>query len=75
MRKEYQLNQEQYDMIIEASKPVRYMVVGGFEPRSPQENANEAWRKLGEEVGFIWHTVRPSIKGERFFTAEEKQGG
>jgi hypothetical protein len=39
-------------------------------PRSQQENANEAWRRLGEKLGFDYMTVRPNGKGDRFFSAE-----
>ena len=71
MRKEYEMTQAQLDRILDACKPVPYMVFGGVEPRSPQENANDAWRALGEEIGFDHMSVRPNGKGDRFFTAEE----
>lgn len=71
MRKEFKMTEEQHERILEASKPVRYMVVGGVEPRSPQENANAAWENLGNELGFRYMTVRPIPgKSSRFFTAE-----
>jgi hypothetical protein len=70
MRKEYEMTQAQLDKILEASKPVPYMVFGGMEPRSPQENANDAWKALGTELGFDHMTVRPNGKGDRFFTAD-----
>lgn len=72
MRKEYQLTEEQYRRLIEASKPIPYMVFGGMEPRSPQENANAAWAVLGNELGFDWTTVERSSKGKMFFTAADK---
>lgn len=52
-----------------AMKPVPYMIVGGVPPRSQQESANDAWRALGEELGFQWDSVRPTGTGDRFFTA------
>jgi hypothetical protein len=57
--------------LLDASKPVPYMVFGGVPPRSPQENANAAWRALGDELGFDYMTVRP-VPGESHsvFTAE-----
>lgn len=58
-RREFRMTDEQLEMLLEACKPVPYMVVGGVEPRSQQENANEAWRKLGDEMGFKWDTVEP----------------
>ncbi|HTH42877.1 MAG TPA: hypothetical protein VL498_06915 [Terracidiphilus sp.] len=71
MRRVFQLSDEQYNRVIEASKPVPYIVAGGMEPASPQENANHVWRALGEEMGFLWDTAKPDSRGERYFTAEE----
>lgn len=70
MRKEFEMTAEQEAKLLEACKPVPYMVIGGMEPRSPQENANDAWRGLGREMGFDGMSVEPSHKGQRFFTAE-----
>lgn len=70
MRKEYEMTQAQLDTILDACKPVSYMVFGGMEPRSPQENANDAWKALGDELGFDHMTVRPNGNGDRFFTAD-----
>lgn len=74
MRREYEITQEQLDALIEAAKPVPYMIMGGQQPASPQENANRAWEKLGREVGFKHMTVLPVRgKSQRFFTAEEAE--
>jgi hypothetical protein len=71
MRKEFEMTQEDLNQILAACKPVRYMVFGGYEPKSPQENANDAWRSLGKKMGFDYMTVQPiTDKGQRFFTAE-----
>ena len=71
MRKKYTMTLEQYNVIIDASKPVVVMWVGG-PPHSPQENANFAWQSLGEELGFEYMTVQP-IEGSKLeFTAEER---
>lgn len=73
-RKEYELTDEQLESILNlnASKPVPYMVFGGREPRSPQENANARRAALGTEMGFDFLTVQPvQGKGQKFFTAEE----
>ena len=75
MRKEYELTNEELETLLNASKPTRYMVIGGVEPRSPQENANSAWASLGAKRGFDHMTVRAVPgKGEKFFTAEEVDG-
>jgi hypothetical protein len=71
-RKEYEMTPKQEADLIQACQPVRYMVIGGMEPSSPQENANNAWKALGKELGFIWDTARAvSGKPTRFFSAEE----
>ena len=57
--------------ILDACKPVPYMVMGGREPSSPQENANHAWQSLGRTLGFKWDTVQPVFGScELHFTAE-----
>ena len=71
MRREFELTQEQYDTLMDACKPVPYMVIGGMIPRSPQENANAAWHRLGEELGFDEGSVHPVPgKSDHFFTAD-----
>ena len=70
-RREFHLTPGQLEKLLDACKPVPYMVVGGVPPRSPQENANSAWKALGKELGFKHLTVRPVAgKGMEFFTAE-----
>lgn len=72
IRKEYRLTSEQKGKLLEAMKPVPYMVIGGQPPRSQQENANAAWKELGKELGFIWDTVRPiQGKTDDWFSAIE----
>ena len=70
MRKEYKLTPEQKEKLLDAMKPVPYMVIGGHPPRSQQENANDAWKALGKELGFDGMSVQASSKGSDFFTAE-----
>lgn len=72
MRKEFEMTESQLQTLLEACKPVPYMVFGGREPASPQENANRAWEALGREMGFDHMSVKPTGKGTRFFTAEAR---
>jgi predicted TIM-barrel fold metal-dependent hydrolase len=68
---EYELTDEELEELLDACKPVPYLIIGGVEPRSPQENANAAWRRLGEKRGFKFMTVIPRPeKGDKFFRAE-----
>ena len=69
-RTDYEMTADDLIRLQEAFKPVPYMVIGGHEPRSQQENANDAWAELGGRMGFDHMTVRPIAgKGVRFFSA------
>jgi hypothetical protein len=69
-RTEYEMTEADLDELLDACKPVPVMMVGGHAPSSPQENANRAWVRLGEKMGFDSTTVRPADgRGTRFFTA------
>jgi len=69
--KEYEMTEEDLNAILDACKPVPYMVFGGRAPRSPQENTNDAWKVLGKRMGFDHMTVKPTGRGNRFFYAKE----
>ena len=69
-RTEYEMTKEDLQTLMDASKPVAAMMIGGSVGRSPQENANAAWGVLGDKLGLDSMTVNPmSGKGTRFFTA------
>lgn len=68
-RIEFELSDEDHASILEASKPVPYLIIGGHEPASPQQNANYKWQALGARMGFDWTTVQRG-RDERHFTAE-----
>lgn len=73
MRKEFEMTEVQLEVIKAASQPTPAMWLSGGQPMfdSPQENANRAWKELGEEMGFLYMTAEPVTgKGPRFFTAE-----
>jgi len=71
MRKEFELTDEQLSVILSASKPTSGIIAGGRMGPTPQDMANIAWEKLGEELGFKYMTVQlvPN-KGDKVFTAE-----
>lgn len=74
MRKEFKMTEEQRDKLLEACKPVPLIALYCGTPKSPQENANDAWKKLGVEMGFDGMTVRPVTgKSNLYFTAEVEQ--
>ena len=65
----YEMTEADLEKIMDACKPVPYIVMGGREPLSPQENANNAWAELGSRMGFDHMTVKPDSRGDRFFSA------
>ena len=44
MRKEYELNDEDFEKMLEAAKPVMMIALQCGTPLSPQENANQIGR-------------------------------
>ena len=75
MRKEFELTDEELGRLLDADKPVPYLIFGGLPPSSPQEKANSAWQSLAEKHGFQWDTVQPIAgKDDKFFTAETTGG-
>lgn len=73
MRREYEMTEQQLIALLDACKPVPYMVIGGYAPSSQQERANASWEILGRQLGFDHMTVKPVPgKSQRFFTAEAK---
>ncbi len=69
-RTAYEMSESDLAETLDACKPTRVMMVGSYSPASPQENANNAWARLGTKMGFGGATVRPiQGKGQRFFTA------
>lgn len=68
--RDFEMTQEQLDELMKASRPVPLIALQCGMPRTPQENANAAWKKLGNIMGFDHMTVKPNGKGNRFFSAE-----
>lgn len=69
-RTNYEITEDELKELLEACKPTIAIQIGNYSPASPQENANRAWRQLGEKIGFDYETVQPiSGKGYRFFSA------
>ena len=72
-RKEFKLTAARYDALINLrGDPVMFLSGGAPMGRSRQEKANDLWDEIGEEMGFKPSTVEPSsLKGDRYFTAED----
>jgi len=68
--KEFEMSQQDYKQILEACKPVPLIMLQHGMPPSQQENANRAWKSLGEKMGFDPMSVKPIPgKGHRWFMA------
>lgn len=70
------MSEEQLKVLLDACKPTPVMYLSGGKPMggTPQDNANSAWNRLGDEMGFVGSTATPvSGKGDRFFMAEVKE--
>ena len=70
MRTNYEMTADDLAALLDAMKPVPMIMLQCGTPRSVQENANAAWARLGERMGFDPMTVAPNSKGDRFFSAE-----
>ena len=72
MRKEFEMTQEDMDKLLESMRPVPMIMLQCGTPRSPQENANNAWAALGNRMGFDGMTVEPMGSNPLKFTAETR---
>jgi hypothetical protein len=71
MRREFEMTDEEHQELVNASKPVMLIKTCGHWPRSPQENANAVWERLGKKYGFVWWTAQSEPgKSQKAFTAE-----
>lgn len=70
MKTNFEMTHEDLQTLLDAMKPVPMIMLQCGTPRSVQENANSAWARLGEKMGFDPMTVAPNGKGDRFFSAE-----
>jgi len=74
MRQEFTMTQGDFDKIMDACKPVTMIALQCGTPRSPLENANAAWKRLGKQMGFDGMTVQPIPgRSQLAFTAEATQ--
>lgn len=68
----YQLTDDEYNELLEASKPVPYMVFNGTVPEGPVEKSERIWRRIAERVGCDWRTIGAGPT-EKQFCAEPTQ--
>lgn len=71
MKQKYRLSDEELNQVLNASKPVTYIVIGGIPPSSPQENANAVWKSLASKHSFVWDSCEDAGTGDQHdFLAE-----
>lgn len=68
-RQLFEMTQADYDELIHAMRPIPLVALQCGMPPSQQEMANDAWKRLGERMGFDGMSVEPSSRGKVFFTA------
>ena len=75
MRTDYEMTEEDLSGLIASMKPVPMIALQCGTPRSAQENANAAWARLGEKMGFDPMSVEPNGRGDKCFSAIPKCKG
>lgn len=61
----YMLTEAEYAELIEASKPVPYIIANGIAPISPAARVNEIWARIGRDRGFDPMTAHPADSDNR----------
>ena len=69
MRTDFEMTEDDLTYLLKAMCSVPMIALQCSTPRSVQENANAAWAVLGKKMGFDPMTVRPTGRGDRFFSA------
>lgn len=65
-KQQFRMTGEQLEKILDACKPTVAIWGSGGAPLgpTPQENANNAWKVLGAEMGFVWDSCEPALTGD-----------
>jgi len=74
-RTDFEMTPEDLEDLLVRMKPVPLIALQCGMPPSQQENANDAWAGLGKKMGFDPMTVKPTGKGDRFFSAIRAEMG
>ena len=60
----YRMTDEEYNDLLEACKPVPYMVFGGVPPERPTDKAMRVWDRIAKRVGCIQSTIDSAGTGD-----------
>jgi hypothetical protein len=75
MNNSFEMTQEDFDVIMDACKPVPMIAINCGPESSTQKSANNAWERLGNKMGFYHLTVRPNGSNQKRFYANPKCRG
>jgi poly-gamma-glutamate capsule biosynthesis protein CapA/YwtB (metallophosphatase superfamily) len=68
------MTDEEFNDLVEACKPVPYMVIGGIVPESPTDKAMRVWDSVAKRVGCVQSSIAPANTGDDHdFMAEPKE--
>jgi hypothetical protein len=68
--KEFEMTKKQWSVLTDAMSPIPVNTLKDCTGLYGQARANNAWACLGRDMRFDYRTVKPSSKGDRFFSAE-----
>lgn len=74
MKQEFEMSEEQVQAIYDISKDRTPVIRIGVTwlGLDKQERANKLWRTMADEMGFVWDSVEPSARGNKYFLATPK---
>lgn len=75
MIKGFEMEQSDLDALMNAFKSAPLVAINCGEAMSQQERANNAWKNLGDKMGFNHMTVKPNGSDPKRFYAEVKCKG
>lgn len=67
MKELYTLQEDEFVELVEASKPVPYLIAGGMSPPSQYDNAMRVWGKVAARVGCKLQTIAPGTSDRTFY--------
>ena len=69
MKKQYRFPDAAWEKMRNINRTVMYLSGGIPMGRSPQDQANDIWREVAKELGFVWDSVEPAGGDEKDFLA------
>lgn len=58
-KKRFRLTQDEWDEIMEAGRPIAFLIAGGTEPASPQERMRPIWQRIADREGVVMQSIAP----------------